>query len=82
MATIENEIGTAQRWANARQRMRELLETDPDFAAEFRLAVAGPEPPDDELLSRARAGEFGDEVFTAQFGVEAADEVSARIREQ
>ena len=68
MVTAETRDGTAAaRRAETRRRMQEALR-DPAFAATMQQAMAGEDPVGDELLERAWAGEFGEEVYRERYG--------------
>jgi hypothetical protein len=76
MSIVIDEVN--EQVANARARVQELLATDPDFADEVRVALTGPVSVDDELLSRARSGEFGEGVFVEKYGKDFATELKSR----
>ena len=47
--------------------MEALLQADSAFAESCRQVMEAAEPADDELLQRARAGEFGDRIFRVRY---------------
>ena len=59
----------AQRLANARGRVQELLQ-DPEFAARARAAMEPQEGSADEIVERAHAGEFAERAFIDGYGAE------------
>jgi hypothetical protein len=64
---IEKRESTAiARRKETRRRMQEALQ-DPEFAGAMQQALAGEDPKGDELLDRAWAGEFGEEVFNERY---------------
>jgi hypothetical protein len=68
----------AARLEESRKRLRELLEHNPEFARRFN-APPTEDPTDDEVLNRAREGEFGDQVFSERHGAEYTEGIKSQL---
>jgi hypothetical protein len=69
-------------WETARRRLREVLQDNPKLARSLTLLLeetdGSPVPGDeDELIRRARAGEFGRDVFLDWYGEDLAEKLKS-----
>ena len=68
---------SAQRLAASRERMQALLR-NPEIAEQAKAVMQREEPWSDEIVERARAGEFADAAFIEGYGEEFVKDLKSR----
>jgi hypothetical protein len=66
-----------RRLAASRARMKNFL-ADPQVAAQARRAMEADEPAADDVVSRARAGDYAEEAFVEGYGEPFVKELKSR----